>query len=631
MDMSPLTATGLLLILALAVASPTSAAQRDSIPEKYTWNLAEIYPSERAWVEARDRAIGALAGLRKHEGRLGDSPQALRETLESWAKVEETTNRIATYAKMRYDLDQRVGRAQQMDQQARQLQNDLQAAISWIRPAILALGVDRVRSSVAAEPGLAAFRQPLEDILRRAPHTLPSDEERIVAMANNMSSAGFDIRGIFVNADLPYPEVTLSTGETVRLDAAGYARARAASSRDDRLKVFRAFWTAYSGFTRTLATALNAQVQAHVFVKDVRKFESSLEASLFADHIPTQVYTRLLDDVHANLSSLHRYLDLRRRMMGLDRLGYEDLYAPIVPKYERSFSPEEAMASTVKAVKPLGAEYERVLRAGFESRWVDWLPSTGKRSGAYSTGVYGLHPFQLQNFTGLYDEVSTLAHESGHSMHTYLADRAQPYPTHDYPIFVAEVASTLNENLLFHSMLEGARGDDERLFLLGSYVDTLRTTLFRQTLFAEFELRVHEMLEKGEPLTADALGALYLKLAREYYGHDEGICAVDDLYAAEWAYIPHLHYNFYVYQYATSIIASISIADGILSEAARSDGSTARRDAYLRMLSAGSSRYAFDLLKEAGVDLTTSAPFQAAVREMNRVMDQMETILARRK
>jgi oligoendopeptidase F len=269
----------------------------------------------------------------------------------------------------------------------------------------------------------------------------------------------------------------------------------------------------------------------------------------------------------------------------------------------------------------LGEEYVRELKAGFERRWVDFMPTTGKRSGAYSIGVYGVHPYQLQNFTGLYDEVSTLAHEAGHSMHTFLSCKHQPYPTHDYRIFVAEVASTLNESLLFHHMLGEAEDGGARLFLLGSHLDGLRTTLFRQTMFAEFELAFHELAEKGEPLTGERLTEMYLRLVRKYYGHDQGVCAVDGLYGIEWAYIPHFYYNFYVYQYATSITAAAKIAADMRADAQA-------RERYLRMLSAGSSKYPIDLLKDAGVDMTSSGPFDAAMREMNGVMDEMERLLA---
>jgi oligoendopeptidase F len=291
------------------------------------------------------------------------------------------------------------------------------------------------------------------------------------------------------------------------------------------------------------------------------------------------------------------------------------------------FAPDEARNLTLEALAPLGKAYTDALRKGFDSRWTDYLPTTGKRSGAYSTGVYGVHPYQLLNFNGRYDDLTTLAHESGHSMHTFLSHGAQPYPMADYPIFVAEVASTFNENLLIHSMLDRAKDDSTRLFLLGTLLDGLRTTLFRQTQFAEFELAFHEQAERGEPLTGENLSKRYLELTREYYGHDKKVCQVDDLLAIEWAYIPHFYYDFYVYQYATSMVASTSLARAVREEL--KTGKTTRRDAYLKMLSSGSSKYAIDLLKDAGVDMTTSAPFDAAIAEMNGTMDEMEKILAR--
>jgi oligoendopeptidase F len=606
------------------VAGAALALERTEIDAKYKWDLTKIYPSDEVWGAAKAEVENALPGIAKLEGTAGKSPEALLEVVSTVADLSRKTSRISTYASMKYHVDQRVGESQKLDAQAAQLRDAVAAATAWVRPEILAMGPEKVRAYVAKLPALAPYRQPLEDVIRRAPHTLDGAAEELVARAGAMASAGSDIRNIFVNADLPYPEVTLSTGETVALDAAAYTRYRAVTNRDDRNKVFDTFWTRYGEYTRTLGTALNAEVRTHVFQRDVRKFDTCLEAALFSDNIPVKVYTQLLDDVNRNLPTLHRYLALRKRMMGLDTLGYEDLYAPIVAKFDRAYTPEEAMELTLRAVAPLGREYQEALRKGlYQEGWVDWFPSAGKRSGAYSTMVYGLQPFQLQNFTGLYDEVSTFAHESGHSMHSYLAAQAQPFPTADYPIFVAEVASTVTENFLVRDVVKHAKSDEERLFYLGSYLDGLRTTLFRQTQFAEFELRIHEMVERGEPLTGDSLNALYLDILKKYYGDEAGVTRIRDLYAAEWAYIPHFYYNFYVYQYATSVVAAVSIADRIRSEGTAED--------YLAMLSAGSSRYAFDLLKDAGVDMTTSKPFDAAMREMNRIMDEMETILNRKK
>ena len=557
------------------------------------------------------------------QGKLGESAGGFYAALDGVLALDKELSRLGTYASMRSDEDTRVEKTRGMKQQSEDLSVKFSAAISFLRPEILALGEERVRGFMAAEPRLAPYQVWLDDILRYA-----APEEKVAAQADMMSSGGSSVYGTLTNADFPYPDVTLSDGKKTRVDASAYTRLRAVPNRTDRRKVFQTFWKKYAEFERTLGTTLNAQVKAHLFNKEVHKFGTCLEAALFGSNIPVAVYRQLIADVHANLPTLHRYLKLRKRMMGVDTLRYDDLYAPIVKKVDLKYTPEEARALVTEAVAPLGSQYTTDLKTSFENRWVDFMPSTGKRSGAYSTGVYGVHPYQLQNFTGTYEEVSTVAHESGHSMHTLLSDRHQPYVSHDYRIFVAEVASTLNENLLLNRMLERTKDKATRLFLLGSHLDGLRTTLFRQTLFAEFELRMHELAEKGEPLTGEKLTELYRGLLKEYYGDAAGICKVDDLYGIEWAYIPHFYYNFYVYQYATSIMAAAQIASDMRAEAAAVPPSAAHRDAYLKMLSSGSSKYPIDLLKDAGVDMTSSAPFTAAMKEMNAVMDEMEALLA---
>jgi oligoendopeptidase F len=616
----------LLLVAAGLAAAPALAGERADIAEKYKWNTADLYPSEAAWQQAREALKGRIPELGKFQGRLGESAATLYEALSTRMDVEQGLARLAVYASMVSDQDVRDQKHIEMNDAAGRLFVDYGAAISYMRPEILALGADKVNGFVAAEPRLKPYRMFLDEILRYAPHTLSAAEEKVTAQAGDLMDAGSSIRGVFSNAELPFPTVKLSTGEEVRLDAAAYGKYRQLPNRDDRMTVFKAYFNLYKGFMGTYGAMLNAGVKTHVFNKDVRKFDSCVQAALFANNVPVPVYTQLIADVHANLPTLHRYLKLRQRMMGLSDLRYEDLYAPLVKSVDLKFTPEQAQEMVVKACAPLGPDYVAALQKGFVDRWVDWLPSTGKRSGAYSTGVYGVHPYQLQNFTGLYDEVSTVAHESGHSLHTYLSHQKQPYVTSDYSIFVAEVASTFNEALLLDHMLQQTKDKDTRLFLLGSRLETLRTTLFRQTMFAEFELRMHELLEKGEPLTGEKLSQLYLGIVRDIYGHDAGICTVDDLYGIEWAAVPHFYYNFYVYQYATSLVASSSLADGILAEAKAKKG-TAKRDAYLTMLSSGSSKYPIDLLKDAGVDMTTPAPFASAMTEMNKVMDEMEKLL----
>jgi oligoendopeptidase F len=608
-------------------AAPAAARERAEIPERYRWNLADLYPSDDAWRAARDdlaRRIPALAG---HRGTLGQSADSLARALEAMSAASLDLSRLFVYASARSDEDTRAAAPREMRQGAQQLAVELDAALSWLRPELLSLDAARVRDLVAKEGRLAPYRFFLDDVLRWKPHTLAPGEERVAAEAGNLATAGGDVAGVLRDADLPWPTVKLSTGEEVRLDPAGFALHRASPVREDRDRVYQAFFGALDAYDRTLGAALYATVKTLLFEKNVRGFGSSLEAALFRDAIPTAVYTQLLGDVRRSLPTLHRYLALRKRMLGLDRLRYQDLYVPIVPAAEMRFEPEQARELTLAAVAPLGPEYVAGLKKGFESGWTDYLPSTGKRAGAYSTGVYGVHPYQLLNFNGRYEDLSTLAHEAGHSMHTFLAHGAQPYPTADYAIFVAEVASTLNENLLLHHMLARAKDDQARLFLLGSYLDSMRTTLFRQTQFAEFELAMHERAARGETLTGENLSDLYLKVTRAVYGHDAGACEVPDLVSREWAFVPHFHRPFYVYQYATSLVAAMSFAKAIREEAPRKQ--TRARDAYLAMLRAGGSDYPIELLRRAGVDMTTSKPFDAAMAEMNAIMDEMERILAR--
>lgn len=613
-------------IICMTTAS-LDAAERKDVPDKYRWNLADLYPSDADWTKAKDALGKRVPEMATFKGRLGKSSKDLLAALQTMFDLELALSRLAVYASSLSDEDVRAARPREMKQAAEELATAFSAASSWVRPEILTIDAAKLKKWMAQEKKLAPYRVFLEETLRRKPHTLGVAEERVAAEAGDLERAGGEVHGVLSNADLPYPTVKLSTGESVRLDASAYTLHRQAQSRADRDKVFTAFFGALKTYERTMGATLAAGVKAHLFEKRVRHFDTALEAALFQDNIPTAVYKQLLADVHRSLPTLHRYLTLRKKMLGLDTLRYQDLYVPLVASIDMHFKPDEAREITLEALAPLGKAYTDALHKGFDSRWTDYLPSTGKRSGAYSTGVYGVHPYQLLNFNGRYEDLTTLAHESGHSMHTFLSYAGQPYPTADYPIFVAEVASTFNENLLIHFMLDRAKDDATRLFLLGTLLDGLRTTLFRQTQFADFELAFHEQAERGEPLTGENLSQLYLKMTREYYGHDKKVCQVDDLLAIEWAYVPHFYYDFYVYQYATSMVASTSLARAVREEA--KTGKTARRDAYLKMLSSGSSKYAIDLLKDAGVDMTTSAPFDAAIAEMNGTMDEMEKILAR--
>jgi oligoendopeptidase F len=623
----PLLATALAAALA---APPAAARERSEIPERYRWNLSDLFPSDAAWKATRDELARRIPPLAAHRGKLGESAEALRRALDAAFGIRRDVERVMAYASARADEDTRVAATREMRQSSEQLGVELESASAFLRPEILALDPARLRAWLAEEKPLAEYRFFLEDVLRWRPHTLGASEERIAADAGDLAGVPHDVYTILKDADIPWPTVKLSTGEEARLDPAGFSLHRASRVRADRDLVFASFFGALKGYERTVGAALFGTARAHLFQKKLRSFGSSLEAALFRDNIPTAVYRQLLADVRKSLPTFHRYLALRKRMLGVEKLRYQDLYASLVGSVEMRFSPEEAQDLTLAAFAPLGPEYVSAVKKAYANRWTDYLPSTGKRAGAYSinTGVYGVHPYQLLNFNGRYEDLTTLAHESGHSIHTYLADATQPFATHEYPTFVAEVASTLNENLLLHHMLARAKDEPTRLALLGNHLDGMRQTLFRQTAFADFELAFHEKAERGETLTGENLSELYLKTARGYHGHDQGVCEVPELIAIEWAFVPHFHYDFYVYQYATSLVAATSLAKAIREEAARKKGTKAR-DAYLAMLRAGGSRYPVDLLRDAGVDMTTSKPFAAAMAEMNAIMDEMEKILAR--
>ena len=439
-----------------------------------------------------------------------------------------------------------------------------------------------------------------------------------------MASAPSSVYGIFADADFPYPAVTLSNGKTVKLDKAAFALHRASPNREDRQRVMEAFFTALGKYRATFGSMTNASVQTSTFYARARNYASALEASLDGPNIPVSVYSRLIEGVDRNLAVFHRYLRLRKRILGISELHYYDLYAPLVASANTQYSVEEAEGNILEALALLGQEYSAGAKRSFNERWIDMFPTEGKRSGAYSAGdAYDVHPYMLMNYNGKYDDMSTLAHELGHTMHSYFSNKTQPYPLASYSIFVAEVASTFNEALLNHHMLNKIKDDATRLSLLGSYLESIKGTVFRQTQFAEFELRMHEMVEKGQPLTGDALSQLYREIVRNYYGHDWGVCIVDDYVENEWAMIPHFYNAYYVFQYATSFTASSALSEKVLSGEA---GATQR---YLAFISGGHSKYPIELLKEAGVDMTSDVPLELTIKKMNRVMDDIEGMLDR--
>ena len=617
----------LIVVLAAVCSAAALAQERDraKIPEQYTWNLAEIYSSDAAWRAAKDKLAAELSSLKRFEGKLASSASTLADALDRQSALDKELSRLYAYASMLADEDTRDSQRQGMRQEMTQLASAFGAESAFIERELLGAGKTTLDRLAATEPRLKVYRFYLEDVARRATHTLSAADERLLADAGPMASTAANAFGILANADFPYPSITLSDGRTVKLDQAAFNDLRALPNRGDREKVMSAFFTALGGFRRTFGTTMNGEVQKVLFFAKTRRYATALEASLDGANIPVSVYTRLVDGVNRNLPAFHRYLKLRKRILGLPELHYYDLYAPLVGSVKLDYTPEEAQQIVLDAVAPLGPEYRATIQRAFKERWIDLLPSEGKRSGAYSNGgAYDVHPYMLINFMGKYADVSTLAHELGHTMQSHFSNKAQPYPLAGYPIFVAEVASTFNESLLIDSVLKKIKDDDTRLALLGNYLENIKGTMFRQTQFAEFELRMHEMAAKGQPITGDALARLYLDITKKYYGDAQGVCRVDDYIAHEWSFVPHFYRDFYVFQYATSFMASEALAAKVKA------GDQSAKERYLRFLSAGGSKYPIDLLRDAGVDMTTDEPLDLTIKTMNRVMDEMEAILARR-
>lgn len=608
----------LAMLLAMSVAAPSLAED-----ESDTWDLGHVYPSVEAWSEAKDAFEARLSQIDECQGHLGDSSGKLLECSEMLSDMFKEWARISSYASMASDADTRDADNQQRLTEVRIMGSQFGEKLSFLGPEIVAIGEETLRSYLDEQDGLEPYRLNILDTLRQAEHVLSPEAEQMMAATSLMRSAPQNTYRTLANADMPWPTITLYDGEEVRLDQSTYSKYRSADKREDRKAVFDAFWGKWKEFERTFGTTLAGQVNAHVFSHRQRNYPNSLAAALDNNNIPEAVYRTLVSETGLNLDTLHRYFRLRGRMLGIEDLAYYDIYPSLV-ETDKEFPLAVAKQVTLESSRPLGNAYVEVMANGFENRWMDAYPRPGKRSGAYMNGsVYDEHPYVLMNYNDDYESVSTLAHEWGHAMHSYLSNKNQPYPTARYATFTAEIASTFNEALLLEHMLKQAENDQERLFYLGSELENLRGTYFRQTMFAEFELAIHEAAEAGQALTGPTFTEIYGELLRRYHGHDEGVLTIDDLYTVEWAYIPHFYYNFYVYQYATSLAASSLLAEAVIQ------GRPGAVENYLNLLKAGGSDYPHELLKRAGVDMTTPEPYQAVFARMNAIMDQIEGILDR--
>jgi len=589
------------------------------------WNLADLYPSLETWNADAARLEAQMTEFGSCKGHLGEGAARFRQCLDLRADMTKRYYRMAVYASQHLAEDTGSAAYLELDQRSDLLGNRLREATAFVDPEILRLGRDRIGAFLAQEPSLAIYRHPLDRVLRAAPHTLDDAGEALVATFGIISDTGASAYSILTNADIPWPTLRLSNGEQVRLDASAYTKHREAANRDDRKRVMDAFFGTFKTYERSFGVMLYSQLKQDAVHSRVRKYPDSITRALDRNRVPVAVLDTLIAQANASLPTLHRYFRLRARMLGVDPMRYYDIYPPLVQGDFR-FPYARGRQLLIDALAPLGKEYVSAMVAGLDSRWMDLYPRARKQSGAHAAGyAYDVHPYVLMNYNDDYESVTTLAHEWGHAMHSYFANRAQPFVTAGYATFTAEIASTFNEALLLDHALRTAQSDAERLFYLGSALELLRGTFFRQTMFAEFERDIHARVDRGEPMSGAALTRTYCDLLKRYHGAAQGVVAIDDAYCVEWAYIPHFYNGFYVYQYATSVAASALFARRVAS------GEPGALERYLGLLRAGGSDYPYELVKAAGVDLATPQPYQALIARMNAIMDEIEAILARRR
>jgi len=612
-----------LAIILLIMPAAMVVAQDDAteVDPKYTWDLTEIYPTVEAWQQARDEVLASFEDIEARRGTLGDSANSLYETLALISDISRKAARVSGYSSLNADEDLRVTDTQERRQLGQIMFSRFGEATAWMRPEILRVGEEVINAYIKEDERLQRFSFELADSLRNAPHTLGDEAEETLAIFSQAFASPFNIYGMVSNSDIPWPTISLSNGDEGRIDSQGYGRYRAAENRADRKLVFDTFWGKWLEYRNSVGAVLNSHLQNQVALAKARNYDSVLHRELFSDNLPPAVYRTLVAEVNAALPTLHRYFRLRTRMLGLDQMRYYDIYPPLV-SLDKTFDIETSKKITLDAMTVLGEDWVEMQEQAINERWMHVYPQRGKRAGAYmSPAAYDVHPFLLLNHNDDYQSLSTLAHEWGHAMHTLYAKQSQPYDTAFYSTFIAEIPSTSLELILQEYMSQRAESDDEKLFYLGSALEGMRGTFFRQTMFAEFELALYETVERGEALSGERISEMYGEILKRYHGHDEGVVIIDDLYTNEWMFVPHFYFNMYVFQYATSQTAGTALYAKIVEE-----GEVGVEN-YKNLLRAGGSDYPYVLLTNAGVDLAQPEPYRAVVAKMNSIMDEMESIL----
>ncbi len=591
--------------------------ERSEIAEQDKWAIHDIYATDELWEADLQKAKDLIPTVSAFAGKLGGSAQNLLDYMKLTEEIAVLADALGNYAMRCSDEDARVSKYQAMVGSLMSTYVALEAASSFSTPEIMAISDETMEKFYAELPELERYRRYLNNIRRRRAHVLTPAEEKLLAAAGEMANAPDTIYGMFNDADVTFPDAIDSEGNHHPLSQGTYISYMESSDRALRKSAFENLYRTYGSYKNTISAILSAQVKQLQFFADARKYSSAMEASLDATNVPTTVYTNLIEAVHKNMDKMYRYVALRKKLLGVDELHMYDIYTPLVEDVAKKAGIDEAKQTVYDALAPLGEEYRKVLKQGFDSRWIDVYENAGKRSGAYSAGAR-VHPFVLLNYTGTLDSQFTLAHEMGHAMHSYLSNHTQTPLDADYVIFVAEVASTCNEALLMEYLLGKTTDKKERAYLINHFLEQFRTTLYRQTMFAEFELNIGKMAQEGTSLTPDVLNAEYRRLNRLYFGEE---VVLDDEIDMEWMRIPHFYYNYYVFQYATGYAAAIALSRRILRE-----GESAVKD-YLGFLSGGCSKSPIDLLRGAGVDMSTTAPVEEALKLFDELIGEMEQLM----
>ncbi|WNQ09772.1 oligoendopeptidase F [Paenibacillus aurantius] len=590
-------------------------AKRSDVSKEHQWKLEDLFADQQAWDREYQEVKDLLKKVEPYQGKLNE-PHAIKECFALEDEISVHTERLYVYANMKHHEDTAEPSFQALSEKSRKLSVEVSEALSFVTPEILSLSEAKLKE-LMENPDLSFYKRTLEEMIRQKPHVLSKSEEALLAQVGNLSQAPGTIFGMLNNADMKFPKIKNEEGKEVELTHGSYIQFLESKDRDVRRNAFEAVYATYAKQKNTIGATLSANISKNIFYAKARKYPSVLEMSLYGDNIPKEVYTNLIDTIHESLPLLQRYMNLRKKLLKVDELHMYDLFAPLVEEFKWDINYQQATEMVQDSLKPLGDDYLKVLQSGFENGWIDIYENEGKRSGAYSWGAYGTHPYVLLNHKDNLNSMFTLAHEMGHALHSYLSDENQEYRYAQYTIFLAEVASTLNEALLMDYLLKKTTDPKAKMYLLTYYADQFRTTVFRQTMFAEFEKITHERAEAGDSLTPQELSKIYYDLNLLYHG--KGMVVDKDI-EMEWARIPHFYNSFYVYKYATGFSAATSFAKQILDE-----GQPAV-DRYLGFLKSGGSDYSINILQRAGVDMSSPEPIKQAMSVFKSLIEQMEDL-----